>query len=280
MPKQMVQPQDVRKDRDRVIVEKKKTNTQSFAHQRAFTLMDLLVSIAIISVLIAILLPAISKVKESTRRVICGSNIRQLGLGVSEYANDHRERLPGSVFLPPPRSNTVSYPALHRMDTVWLTQEEFPEMRGDLWDGLGLLYRDEYVTAASIYYCPSHQGNFMFEDAADRWDNHNRDQEIIANYLYRGAGPDDSRVLFRIQPTAAIVTDTLRSYEDLNHEGGFNILQAGLAVSWHEDIGGQIAEDVLLRSGDDGGDQSSTVINAWGLLDGVDTPEDAPGDLP
>jgi len=198
-------------------------------------------------------------------------------MGMSVFADDNRERLPNSVFLPPPRANASTYPALHRMDTVWLTDEEFPNLDGDLWDGLGLLYRDEYVTAASVFYCPSHHGNFMFDDAAEDWTRQDGGSEIIANYLFRGTGPNGSRVLWNIDSTAALVTDTLRSYEDLNHKGGFNILQAGLAVTWHEDIGDQIAQDILLRSGDDG-NQSTTVVNTWGLLDG--DPEDVPSDLP
>ncbi len=235
-----------------------------------------MVSLVVISILIAILLPTLSKLHESTRRVICGSNLRQLGMGVSVFADDNRERLPKSVFLPPPRANSVVYPALHRMDTVWLTDEEFPDLNGDLWDGLGLLYRDEYVTAASVFYCPSHHGNFMFDDAAQDWTRQDGGSEIIANYLYRGTGPNGSRVLWNISASAALVTDTLRSYEDLNHEGGFNLLQAGLAVSWYDDIGDQIAQDILSRSGDDG-NPSNTVVNTWGLLDGVPNDDSSSG---
>lgn len=236
-------------------------------------MMDLMVTMAIISILIAILLPTVGKVRESAQKVICGSNMRQIGMGVSIYTQDNKERLPDSVFLPVSRSNAASYAELHRMDTLRLADEEFPEMYGDLWDGLGLLYRDEYITASNIFYCPSHHGNFLFEDAAEDWNRLDGTSEIIVNYLFRGMGPDGRRVLYSIDPTAALVTDTLRSYEDLNHQGGFNILQAGLAISWFDDVGDQIAQDILLRSGDDG-TQSSAVINTWDLLDG--SPDDDP----
>ncbi len=233
-------------------------------------MIDLMVSILVISVLIAIMLPAISKVRESARRVICGSNLRQMGLGVSLYAQDHKELLPPSVFLPPPRTNASTLPALDRMDTIHLTRTEFPaQMRNGLWDGLGHLYGDDYITAANIFYCPSHHGNFSFDDASDQWQKLDPTREIIVNYLYRGTGPNDSRVLYKIPSTAALVTDTLRSYEDLNHEGGFNVLQAGLAVNWLDDVGNEIANDLLLRTEDEGDDHSTTVQNAWGRLDGV-----------
>lgn len=231
-------------------------------------MIDLLVSLVIVAILIALMLPAIGMVRESTRKVICASNLRQVGLGLSLYSDDQRERLPDSVFLPPaPRGQASSAAAYERMDTVWLPTREFPDLGDDRWDGLGILFGAEYITAASIYYCPSHQGAFNYSDHQDDWANLHRPNEIIVNYLYRGSGPSGSRVLYNIESTAALVTDTLRSYYDLNHKGGFNVLQAGLAVDWYEDIGGQIANDILLRGGDD--DPSSTVRNAWGRLDEI-----------
>lgn len=230
-------------------------------------MIDLLVSLAVISLLIGIMLPAVGKVRESTRKIICGSNLRQVGMGISVYTADHKDKLPNSVFLPVQRYNTVAIPSPQRMDTLWLTEAEFPEANGDLWDGLGILYGEEYITAPSVFYCPSHHGNFVFEDAADEWNNLDDSKEIIANYLFRGAGPRGSRVLYNIEPAAAIVTDSLHSYEDLNHEGGFNILQAGLAVNWFEDGGEQIAQELLLRTDDDI-NHGTTVVNAWDRLDG------------
>ena len=230
--------------------------------------MDLLVTIAVISLLIGLLLPGVARVRESTRKIVCGSNMRQMGMGMSMFTQDNHERLPDSVFLLPPRSFTMSYPSPDRMDTARLTREEYPNHRGGLWDGLGILYGKEYISAPSIYYCPSHRGEFTFEEGQDDWARLDGEEEIIMNYLYRGAGPDDSRLLYKIRSTAALVTDTLRSYEDLNHEGGFNILQAGLAVNWFEDIGDQIAENLLLRGGTND-NKAASVISAWGLLDGA-----------
>jgi hypothetical protein len=234
-------------------------------------MMDLMVSMAVISVLIAMLLPAVSKVRESTQRVICGHNLRQIGMGMSVYTQDNSDRLPDSVFLPQQRPDTASLPSLHRMDTVRVTQQEFDFLRRDeLWDGLGMLYDQEYVTASNSFYCPSHSGNFMFEDGEEEWNVDDAKNEIVINYIFRGTGPDGRRVLYNIEPSAGLVTDTLRSYEDLNHERGFNVLQAGLAVNWFADSGDQIAQDILLRSNEDDGSKSNSVVNAWDRLDGLD----------
>ncbi len=56
--------------------------------KRGFTLIELLVVISIISLLIAILLPALGMAREASKKSICGSNLRQLGIANAQYIND------------------------------------------------------------------------------------------------------------------------------------------------------------------------------------------------
>lgn len=84
-------------------------NTRARSVSRAaFTLIELLVVIAIIGVLAALLLPALTAIKENGRRVQCLNNIRQFILAVHLYAGDNDEQVPsGKSEFPDPEDSHI-----------------------------------------------------------------------------------------------------------------------------------------------------------------------------
>lgn len=63
----------------------------------AFTVVELLVVIGIITLLMGLIIPAVQKVREAANRAVCSSHLRQLALGVHQYHLAHRRLPPGQV---------------------------------------------------------------------------------------------------------------------------------------------------------------------------------------
>lgn len=223
--------------------------------RRGFSLIDLLVSMAVIAVLLAMVAPALSRVRETTRKVICSSNARQLGLGVAMYADMNRGWVPPSVF--PAKMGIEGQSQPQDMQIVRL------ETNINAWDGLGVLYSEEFTPAAGVFYCPSHFGQHPLRRYDDEWSG--RVGLIVSNYHYRALDRSGYAKLDRVDPSTSLVTDGLQTLVDYNHQVGCNVLRADLGVGWFADEQGVVAK-LLPRSVDDGR-AADRVEAAWKAID-------------
>jgi type II secretory pathway pseudopilin PulG len=201
-----------------------------------FTLVDVLVSIFVIAVLIGILIPSLGPVQETARRVVCQSNVRQIGLGVVMYADDSKGLLPPSVFLQTPNGRSqTDPPSPQNMLTLRLDRND----HGGGWDGIGWLYGNDYLPAPRVFYCPSHRGENPYSRFAPTWND--GETEIVSNYHFRGQGPmgdsgQTTRNLYQIDPAqSSLICDGMRVQSDVNHRVGLNFFRADLTVHWYSD---------------------------------------------
>src|SRR5213595_2399269 len=108
----------------------------------AFTLVELLVVMAIIAILAAMLLPALAMAKEKARSIFCLNNLKQIGIAMTIYADDHND------FLVPAEYN-VNNGAKYQegWPTILYNQQYLPAERSS----------DYYAVAAgkSVFRCPS-----------------------------------------------------------------------------------------------------------------------------
>ncbi len=197
-----------------------------------FSMVELVVVIAVAAALMGLLMPAMSQVRENARRVVCASNERELGQSIFLFAGDKKDRLPHSIALaegPSPRELMAS-----RRATTWSNSSS-----NEGWDGLGLLFYEHYCPVPDIFYCPSHHGSNPYERYSDLWNGPQSATAIYTNYHYCGdiewSGQHLRRSLTQGY-SLVLVTDGLRSMPDFNHEDGMNMLHGDGSVRWRDNV--------------------------------------------
>ena len=126
--------------------------------EKAFTLVELLVVIAIVGALIALILPAVQAAREAARRTQCKSNLRQIGLALTQYLDRQGERgkFPEAAMLPSIRPLDNDDPSTW---PIYKVLEGYTEKNQELW------------------HCPSDYGPL--------------NQDDIAIYTYDDTGEND-----------------------------------------------------------------------------------------
>ncbi len=165
---------------------------KSLRDEVGFTLVELLVVIAIIALLMAVLMPALSKAREQGKRVVCLNNLKQLTLGWMNYASANNEKLvngaaatypaPANIVCPPAlgcpsgTNAAASLPLPGNVDWYTMHQNELPWI-GYAVESVGGVYRPadlcnqkcamqtgalwKYAQNEKIYRCPTGEKNAL-----------------------------------------------------------------------------------------------------------------------
>jgi prepilin-type N-terminal cleavage/methylation domain-containing protein len=263
---------------------------QTFARRthsrRAFSLIELMIVLMVVVILTTLLLPALGHVREHARRVVCASNLHNVGVAMQSYFDDWNS-YPFSIYGDPEQYSTTFEP-----------QEMMASKRADSghygdqgWDGLGLLFAGQYCSAPNCFYCPSHRGDHLFEEYEDQyyWPS---DTPIYSNYQYAGhlewtsivnGNGHESYVVRRRTPglrnghEAVLVADGLRTAADFNHKVGTNILRADISVKWFEDASGEIISRLEEIDVSTPGTSAPLYAEIWGELEDPASTSDPSG---
>jgi prepilin-type N-terminal cleavage/methylation domain-containing protein/prepilin-type processing-associated H-X9-DG protein len=119
--------------------------------RKGFTLVELLVVIAIIGVLVALLLPAIQAAREAARRMSCGNNLKQMMLGVQNYASAMKTLPSAAERMATADSRSLG---LHVAIMPYLEQTNITQRIGKEKD-VAKIDRQLRDTNLPMYWCPS-----------------------------------------------------------------------------------------------------------------------------
>lgn len=232
--------------------------------KRAFTLIEMLVVIAIIGTLAGLLLPSLSAARRHARETECTNNLRQIGIAINSYRTSYLYP-PLDGFVTPSNSQLGDLPTNSLWTGAWSVKR-----------GLGHLIPDSVADPGIFFEREANWAHFIAEqgwrtpDGTVNWENPGKSVNCAYNYRQNFS----ARFLVDKKKTAAVVTEytTMPPYTPtprFNHGGrGAHVLFSDGHVIW---IGfnpfGRALDDfnqLYLETTD-----PETGLTGWELLDAL-----------
>jgi len=141
-----------------------------------FTLVEMLVVISIIAVLMGILLPVLGKVRSSARKIVCMSNLRQVGTAINAYSMDFYGSIPIGPKAPPFLSPTDFYPSTGAPTSLISLRTGAPV-------GMGLLLEKCLSKKPEVLFCPGADQSISSKEELAKVG----DSQAQSSYYYRHA---------------------------------------------------------------------------------------------
>jgi prepilin-type N-terminal cleavage/methylation domain-containing protein/prepilin-type processing-associated H-X9-DG protein len=205
--------------------------------RHGFTLIELLVVIAIIAILAAILFPVFAKAREKARQSSCLSNVKQIGLGILQYAQDYDEMLPFGCLY---------------------TGTDVTGYHGTVGELLWYDTIKPYIKSTQIYRCPSDKSTpygYGYPAYRGYWNNPGGGYEFYDGVpLGSRSIPDPSVapiVCDHETPSSSpwyawYISDTYYNAASKLHNGGLNICMLDGHAKWYQP---QSAQDHAYEGG-------------------------------
>ena len=203
----------------------------SFSKAQRFTLIEVLVVIAIIGILASLLLPVLSKARKKSRQAVCLSNAKQNITGYHLFAEDNDGKFPLAPGL--------GLYANVGNGAAWCNGFH---PYGDRYYGLGRLYKDYNISPHTLY-CPSDKKSTY--DSDHGWKHHDDRWSLSwlgTSYFVRGTDEDQEQIsINKNQAGMAIISDAFYRNDFIpNHENGFNIAYLDGSATWFSNPGNSL----------------------------------------
>lgn len=158
---------------------------------RGFTLVELLVVVAVLLVLVAMLLPTLSRASEAARRAKCGSNLRQIAMGLRLYAIANNGWYPLYGYT---GEGAYLWNDAAGGDEWWLTGNSATHLPDNYKVGFGYQLarandsrNPQYISNFRVFYCPGSDRGLNSDTNQDWWSNRGG-TKVASSYLQFNVG--------------------------------------------------------------------------------------------